>query len=97
MYDSVQSDPSGLLLLTHPDGIDVDEAMKKILKNQREHDPSDLNKARELAGSRDAIPIGLLYRNPNADHYEDYTTAGLATSRSEKLAALNAQLDRYQV
>ena len=97
LYDSVQSDPSGLLLLTHPDGIDVDEAIKKILKNQREHDPSDLNAARELAGSRDAIPIGLLYRNPNADHYEDYTTAGLATSRSEKLAALNAQLDRYQV
>ena len=97
LYDSIQSDPTGLLLLTHPNGIDVDEAIKKILKNQREHDPSDLNAARELAGSRDAIPIGLLYRNPNADHYEDYTTAGLATSRSEKLAALNAQLDRYQV
>jgi 2-oxoglutarate ferredoxin oxidoreductase subunit beta len=97
LYDSIQSDPTGLLLLTHPNGIDVDEAIKKILKNQREHDPSDLNKARELAGSRDAIPIGLLYRNPNADHYEDYTSAGLATPRSEKLAALNAQLDRYQV
>jgi 2-oxoglutarate ferredoxin oxidoreductase subunit beta len=97
LYDSIQSDPSGLLLLTHPDGIDVDEAIKKILKNQREHDPSELNAARELAGSRDAIPIGLLYRNPNADHYEDYTSAGLATPRAEKIAALNAQLDRYQV
>jgi 2-oxoglutarate ferredoxin oxidoreductase subunit beta len=97
VYDSLQSDPSGLLLLTHPDGIDVDEAIKKVLKNQREHDPSDMNTARELAGSTDAIPIGLLYQNKNADRYEEYTNAGIATSRSEKLAAINAQLDRYQV
>jgi hypothetical protein len=68
-----------------------------VLKNQHEHDPSDLNGARELAGSEDAIPIGLLYRNANADHYEAYTSAGIATSRSEKLAALDAQLNRYQV
>jgi 2-oxoglutarate ferredoxin oxidoreductase subunit beta len=97
VYDSLQSDPSGLRLLTHPDGIDVDDAIKKVLKNQHEHDPSDLNGARELAGSEDAIPIGLLYRNANADHYEAYTSAGIATSRSEKLAALDAQLNRYQV
>jgi 2-oxoglutarate ferredoxin oxidoreductase subunit beta len=97
MFESLQSDPSGLLLLTHPDGIDVDDAIKKVLKNQHEHDPSDLNRARELAGSKDAVPIGLLYRNENADYYEDYTSAGIATSRSEKLAALDAQLDRYQV
>jgi 2-oxoglutarate ferredoxin oxidoreductase subunit beta len=97
MFESLQSDPSGLLLLTHPDGIDVDDAIKKVLKNQCEHDPSNLNRARELAGSEDAVPIGLLYRNEKADHYEDYTSAGIATSRSEKLAALDAQLDRYQV
>jgi 2-oxoglutarate ferredoxin oxidoreductase subunit beta len=97
MFDSLQSDPSGLLLLTHPNGIDVDDAIKKVLKNQREHDPLDLNTARELAGSEDAVPIGLLYQNPDADLYEDYTSAGIATSRSEKLAALDAQLDRYQV
>jgi len=97
MFESLQSDPSGLLLLTHPDGINVDDAIKKVLKNQCEHDPSNLNRARELAGSEDAVPIGLLYRNEKADHYEDYTSAGIATSRSEKLAALDAQLDRYQV
>jgi 2-oxoglutarate ferredoxin oxidoreductase subunit beta len=97
MFESLQSDPSGLLLLTHPDGIDVDDAIKKVLKNQCEHDPSNLNRARELAGSEDAVPIGLLYRNEKADHYEDYTSEGIATSRSEKLAALDAQLDRYQV
>jgi 2-oxoglutarate ferredoxin oxidoreductase subunit beta len=97
LYDEFQSDPSKLLLLTHPDGIQVDDAIKRVLKNQREHDPADLNTARELADDSDAMPVGLLYRNATLNRYDRFTAEGLATSRSEKIAALERELDRYQI
>jgi 2-oxoglutarate ferredoxin oxidoreductase subunit beta len=97
LFDSLMSDPSKLLLMTHPDGIDVDDVVKKQLANQREHDPSDLREARELADLQDATPIGLFYRNDAADRYDGFTAEGIATSRDAKLAALETQLDRYQI
>ena len=48
-------------------------------------------------GQEDVVPIGLLYRNEKADRYELYTSAGLATSRAEKIAALNSELNQYRV
>jgi 2-oxoglutarate ferredoxin oxidoreductase subunit beta len=97
LFDSLMSDPSKLLLMTHPDGIDVDDVVKRQLVNQREHDPSDLGEAREIADSQDATPIGLFYRNCAADRYDAFTAEGIATSRDAKLAALETQLDRYQI
>jgi 2-oxoglutarate ferredoxin oxidoreductase subunit beta len=97
LFDPMQSDPSKLLLLTHLDGIAVDESIAKVLKNQREHDPADLDTARQIADSKDGTPIGLFYRNANADRYDDFTVQGLATSREDKMAALEDELDRYQI
>jgi len=97
LYQEFQRDPSGLLLLTHPDGIPVDDSIKRVLKNQREHDPANLNTARELADNHDAIPIGLLYRNESIDRYDKFTAEGLATSRGEKIKALEREFDRYQI
>jgi 2-oxoglutarate ferredoxin oxidoreductase subunit beta len=96
-FEPLQNDPSQLLLLTHPGGIEVDDSIKRVLKNQREHDPADLGTARELAEGRDGVPIGLFYRNESADRYDLYSAQGLATSRSEKIAALRAELDRYKI
>jgi 2-oxoglutarate ferredoxin oxidoreductase subunit beta len=93
----LQSDPNRLLLLTHPDGIEVDDSIKRMLKNHREHDPADLNTARELANGDDAVAIGLFYRNESVDRYDDYTAQGIATARTEKMAALEDELSRYQV
>jgi 2-oxoglutarate ferredoxin oxidoreductase subunit beta len=97
LFESLQSDPEKLLLLTHPDGIGVDDAIKRVLKNQREHDPSNLDEARELADSEAGVPVGLLYQNLAADRYDEFTAEGLATSREEKISALEDQLDRYQI
>jgi len=97
LFDSLMSDPSKLLLMTHPDGIVVDDVVKKQFVNQREHDPSDMSEAREIADSQDATPIGLFYRNAAADRYDAFTSEGIATSRDAKLAALEKQLDRYQI
>jgi hypothetical protein len=56
-----------------------------------------MDEARELAGDPDGISIGLFYRNTSADRYDEYTAQGLATSRDEKIAALKAELSRYQI
>jgi 2-oxoglutarate ferredoxin oxidoreductase subunit beta len=97
LFEGLQQDPSGLRLLTHPDGIEVDDSIKRVLPNQCEHDPSDLNAAREVTGRTDAVPIGLLYRNPEADRYDMNTAEGIATSRAQKIEALETELDRYQI
>ena len=82
--------------MTHPDGIQLDESIQKIFKNQKEHDPSNMDEARELAGDPEGISIGLFYRNSSVDRYDEYTALGLATPRDEKIAALKAELSRYQ-
>jgi 2-oxoglutarate ferredoxin oxidoreductase subunit beta len=97
LFESLMNDPSQVLLMTHPDGIEVDAAVKKQFENQREHDPSDLAEARALADSQDGTPIGLFYRNDSADRYDAFTVEGIATSRDTKLRALETQLDRYQI
>jgi 2-oxoglutarate ferredoxin oxidoreductase subunit beta len=97
VFEELQKDPSKLLLLTHANGIEVDDSIKRVLKNQCEHDPADLDQARQIAGRRDVTPIGLLYRNEAADRYDHFTAEGLATPRSEKIAALEAELSLYQI
>ena len=95
--DSAQKDPSKLLLLTHPDGIEVDDTLKRVFKNEQEHDPADLAGARALADLKDVLPIGLFYRNESADRYDLLSVEGLATSRKDKIAAIHGELTRYQV
>ncbi len=95
--EELQDDPSQVLLLTHPNGIQVDEAVGRIFKNQLEHDPADIDAAREIAGRKDVTPIGLLYQNKAAERYDFCSAEGLATSRAEKIAALKSELDQYRV
>ena len=45
-FESLQQDPSRVLLLTHPDGIAVDREVAAIYKNREEHDPRNLSAAR---------------------------------------------------
>ena len=44
-----------------------------------------------------AIAIGVLYRNPAAPCYEDYTQFGMEMALDEKLAAIEKELDRFAV
>ncbi|UCE85277.1 MAG: 2-oxoglutarate oxidoreductase [Deltaproteobacteria bacterium] len=96
-FVELQNNPAKLLLLTHADGIEVDDAVKRMFKNRQEHDPSDLDGARRLADREDAVPVGLFYRNDSADRYDRNTVEGLATSRRDKIAALEAELSRYEI
>ena len=68
-----------------------------MFKNQLEHDPGDLGAAFSVAANTEKIPVGLLYRNPNAKRYDEMTRRGLNMTDEEKLKGLNEALDQFAV
>jgi hypothetical protein len=86
-----------MLLLTHPDGIELEESAARMFVNKQEHDPSDLDAARLVAAHAELVPIGIFYRNESADRYDAATVQGLATARADKLATLRSVLHSYRV
>jgi 2-oxoglutarate ferredoxin oxidoreductase subunit beta len=97
IWEAIQQDPSLILLLTHENGIQLDEAAGKLFKNRREHDPSDLDGARAVASMTDVVPMGLLYCNPSADRYDLAALEGLDMPLKERLDAVQAELDRFLI
>ena len=97
-YEEFQQDPDKLLFLTHKNGIAGDnDSLLRLYKNRKEHDPSNLTAAFELAYREDVIPIGLLYHNPDAPRYDQFAAQGLEMTSEERLAALETELDRFAV
>jgi 2-oxoglutarate ferredoxin oxidoreductase subunit beta len=94
-WEGVQQDPGKILLLTHEDGIPVDEAVARMYSNRVEHDPADLDGGRRYAAREDVLPIGLLYRDVSAERYDMETIRGLEMSAEEKIRGLDAELDRF--
>ena len=43
------------------------------------------------------IPVGLLYHNPAAPCYEEFSGRGMDMTPEEKLAGLDAALDRMTI
>ena len=50
-----------------------------------------------LAGRGDGVPIGLLYRNDQAARYDITAAKGIDVTREDKLAAIQAEVDRFLV
>jgi len=97
MLDPWLHDPQKVLLLNHEQGIQVSTGLAKVYKNQEQHDPSNLNRAREIASCTDSIPVGILYRNPDVPCYEDLRrSAQLRTTELIK-TGLNAEFDKFTV
>jgi len=97
VFDELRQNPDHTLLLTHANGVPADDAVRRMYKNQREHDPSDLNAAHALADRREKLAIGLLYRNPEAPRLDTFSARGLDITRDAKLAALERELGRFSV
>jgi 2-oxoglutarate ferredoxin oxidoreductase subunit beta len=97
MFLELQRNPDRIALLEHERGVPVDDAVGRIFKNHVEHDPSNLDRARELAGETERIPIGLFYHNPDAPRYDTYTAAGLDMDTEQRLEALDRELDRFAI
>jgi 2-oxoglutarate ferredoxin oxidoreductase subunit beta len=95
IYQLAVQRPDVIELLVHDDGVTVPE-LERTYKQRLTHDPSDLNRARELAAVGERVRLGVFYRDESKPKYEDLrrTTAHTA---SERLSLLNAELDRYAI
>jgi 2-oxoglutarate ferredoxin oxidoreductase subunit beta len=89
--------PDKTLLLTHENGISVSNAVAKVYKNQIEHDPSDIGRARELVSLEDQVPVGILYRNKNTPCYEDIRRLKRTLTTSGQRAVLNEEIDKFSI
>lgn len=96
-FDAYQEDPSRVLLMTHENGIPVDDSLRRLFKNTVEHDPSDLHEARQHAAREDVIPIGLFYRNASASRYDADAADGLAMRAAERVRAAQAAVDEFRI
>jgi 2-oxoglutarate ferredoxin oxidoreductase subunit beta len=97
MFEPFMHDPLRTKLLTHEKGIKLSANMAKVYKNQEEHDPRDIHRAREVASEHDPIPVGILYRNDEIPCYEELRNAGQLRSPQVIKAGLEAELDKFTV
>ena len=97
LFDPWLEDTNKTQILTHKDGIQLDPSLANIYKNQLEHDPSDLNRARELAGNEDIVPVGILYRNDDVPCYEDVRAPDRIYTPEIIEREFNKELDNFTV
>ncbi|HEX9070342.1 MAG TPA: hypothetical protein VF852_00170, partial [Pseudolabrys sp.] len=71
--------------------------LSKVYRTQEHHDPSNINRAREIASLADPIPVGILYRNPNVPCYEDLRNAGQQRSARYIKSGLDAEFDKFTI
>ncbi|HMM43282.1 MAG TPA: thiamine pyrophosphate-dependent enzyme [Thermomicrobiales bacterium] len=96
-FEPWMREPSRILLLNHERGITASPTLARIYKNQQEHDPLDLNRAREIASSTDPIPVGILYHNPDVPCYEELRHAGRTRTIDMIQRGLEAEFDKFTV
>ena len=87
--------PDMVDVLAHPDGI-IDPTSEKIFKSQIFHDPSDIHHARELAEYGNRVRVGLFFRDESFARYDEIRQVPKKTPE-EKIAFINAELDRHAV
>jgi 2-oxoglutarate ferredoxin oxidoreductase subunit beta len=97
LLDPWMSDPNRVLLLTHENGMRVSASLGRVYRNQREHDPADIDAAREIASLHDVTPVGILYHDPTVPCYEDLH--GIQPLRGAELIrqGLEAELDKFTI
>lgn len=97
LMDPWLHDPTRVLLLHHANGLQINSGLARTYTNTEEHDPLNMNRAREIASEFDPIPVGILYRNDEIPTYEDtrYDTR-LRTAEFVR-TNLNAEFDKFTV
>ena len=96
-FDPWVKDPAKTLLLAHEDGIEPSPGFSKIYRNQEEHDPMNLDRAREIASVNDPIPVGILYRNRDAPRYEDIRDRDHLYTPETTRAVLEEEFDKFTI
>ena len=97
LFDPIVTDPNNTVMLLHEDGIDISDDLAKVYKNHLEHDPSNLNRAREIAGMDDKVPVGILYRDPSVPCYDDLQKPKRAVTMEMRRQVFEKELDKFAV
>ncbi len=97
MFDPWMHDPQRLRMLTHKDGLSMSESLAKVYKNQEEHDPSNLHRAREIASLDNDIPVGILYRNEEVPCYEDLRVSNKLRTPGYVKKGLESEFDKFTI
>jgi 2-oxoglutarate ferredoxin oxidoreductase subunit beta len=97
LWESLLSKPDNLVILTHENGLQLREALAKIYKVQEVHDPSNLNRAREIAEWDDRVPVGILYRNENIPRYDELKRPARMPSIEQRQSVLEKAFDRFGI
>ncbi len=97
LADLYTSDKEAAIYLNDKNGITLDDSIAKTIKNHQDHDPSDINAARELVSDMSRIPMGLLYQNKEALRYDLYGAHNLGMSNDDKEKAIEKEFDKYSL
>jgi 2-oxoglutarate/2-oxoacid ferredoxin oxidoreductase subunit beta len=97
MFEPWLHDPGRTLLLSHQNGLAFTPELSRTYRNQIEHDPANIDRAREIASSDDPIPVGILYRNDDVPCYEDLRNAGQMRTAEQIRTGFEAELDKFTV
>ena len=95
IYQLAVQTPDLIEFLVHDDGVTVPE-LERTYKNRIPHDPSDLNRARELATVGERVRLGVFYRDESKPKYVDIRRVPARTAKG-RLGLLNAEVDKYAV
>lgn len=95
IYERAVKDPSLVELLVHDDGVLAPE-LETLYKQRLVHDPADLAAARQLADTDERIRLGLFFRDETRPCYDELRQTR-KISASERLALLDAELDKHAV
>ena len=97
LHEPSLQDPQRVRLLHHRDGLTINPALGKVYRNQLEHDPSNLERARQLADETETLPVGILYRNAEVPCYEDLRRSDRLRTPALIEDGLNAEFDKFTV
>ncbi|UCG51374.1 MAG: 2-oxoglutarate oxidoreductase [Candidatus Latescibacterota bacterium] len=96
-FEQMVSNPDSVLLLTHENGMQFSDTIGKIYKNHLEHDPLDINRARELAELEERVPMGIFYRNEAIPRYEEIRRPRRATTPEQIKMTLEKTFDKFGI
>ncbi len=96
-FEAWLNDTHRTLLLTHENGIRPSAAIGRLYRNQLQHDPADIDRAREIASGLDPVPVGILYRNPDVPRYEEIRKAGRQRTPEMVRVGLETEFDKFTV
>ena len=69
----------------------------RVYRNQARHDPSNIDRAREIASCIDPIPVGILYRNEEVPCYEELRASTVLRTPELVRSGLEKEFDKYTI